>query len=670
MRRVLAVVLAVATLLTAFDLAAPAPAEAQSNPPIPRLRVNPGCIADPGSNVVRVRGSGFSRNSQVRLRFYQFQAIGSTSGGIASSGFVGFGPPVAITAQANDIVGTPSTDGLGTFDTQVTLVAPVSHTLLSVPTYGRLWVLEAETVGGGPNTTFLIRSNCDELLVTVKTGCNASNAGQMPGSYTVEAEGIITKVADVEISLNGKIVDTRENVATNGGKISVTFDTQGHRAGDYVARVRGEFTGLEWFALPCPTVTLRANPDCTRIGSPPNRFDLRVVATGLPPFRDAMVIFDSPRAHEYWETEIDSDGRIALTISPYRRPAGTYTLRVRSIDDNESVVKQRTISITIPCQPTTVTAAQTCGRPQIEGDGQRRYSFEVSGSGFAPGPMSVIFDADEVTEPEVYETTANNAGRYSIEIDPRMRPLGEYRIVAQQAASPRSQASLSRGGNVIAAETTFSVPCRDREPPPLTLDPVCGLMAPDESQAYEITVSGSDYYPNSTVIIRFGQAESDVFEVRAARNGTFETTIQPSGKGASRVPVRAQQRDTLGALAAGAAGRFEVPCPIDPSIEISPAFGQPGYTTTVTGTDFWPGTIVSLTWDRGITAGQAQLVEVDEDGHFEAHVFILPNDFPGERTLMVGMDDAPDAFPEVDGTFIVTLGSGVPGGTGDMVGRR
>jgi hypothetical protein len=333
-------------------------------------------------------------------------------------------------------------------------------------------------------------------------------------------------------------------------------------------------------------------------------------------------------------------------------------------------VKQRTISITIPCEPTTVTAAQTCGRPSIEGDPQRRYSFEVSGAGFEPGPMAVIFDADEVTGSQVYETTANNAGRYSVEIDPTMRPLGTYRIVAVQAGNPRANRALSLRGNVTSAETDFRVPCRDHEPPPLTLDPVCGLMALGTPEAYEITVSGSDYYPNSTVVVRFGQAEADMFEVTAARDGTFETTVLASGKDASLVPVRAQQRDTLGALAAGGAGRFEVPCPIDPSIEISPAYGQAGYTTTVTGIDFWPGSIVTLTWDHGITAGQPQLVEVGDDGNFEVHIYILPNDFPGARSLIVGMEDDPDAFPEVEGTFTVTPGSGVPGGTDDIVTRR
>ena len=117
------------------------------------------------------------------------------------------------------------------------------------------------------------------------------------------------------------------------------------------------------------------------------------------------------------------------------------------------------------------------------------------------------------------ETTANGAGRYALEIDPRMRPLGEYRVVALQAANPRSDATLSLRGNVISAETTFRVPCRDREPPPLTLNPVCGLMAPGAPEAYEITVSGRDFYPNSVVMVRFGQA--DVFEVRARANGTI-----------------------------------------------------------------------------------------------------------------------------------------------------
>lgn len=669
MRRVLAVILAIFTVAISLEAVLPGSVEAQSNPPIPRLRINPDCIADPGSNVVRVRGSGFARNGQVRLRFYLHQTTASGPGVIAASSFAGFGPPAAVTAQGGDVVGTANTDGLGTFDINVTLVAPVSTTLYSAaPTYGRLWVLEGRTVGGGPQTTVLVRSNCDTERVTVQTGCKAANAGQTPSQVTVRADGFgPSEKAEVSIRrLNGAEV-FNEVIVTNGqGRINRNVNTGGYPAGDYqVAIEDSDHYAIGWFQLPCPTLEIRARPDCFSAGSPPDRFDVRIVATGFHPGREAWIIWDSSRAHEFWTAGTDKSGRLAITISPYRRGAGSYTIRVRT-DDGESAVRQRTITFDVPCEPTTLVAAQTCGRPRIEGDPRREYQFKVSGAGYSPGPMTVVFDADGTTGAEEFETTANSAGRYSLTISPRMRPLGTYRIVARQQGAPSRVASVD---GVLEAEGTFRVPCRDREPPPLTIDPVCGLMAPDEPRAYEIVVSGSDYYPNSTVIVSFGQ--SDAFEVTAKRDGTFETTIRPSGKDASRVPVRAQQRDTLGALAAGASARFEVPCPIDPSIEISPSYGQAGYTTTVSGVDFWPGTVVTLTWDKGITAGQPMLVEVGEDGSFEVHVFILPNDFPGERTLEVGMVDAPAAFPEVDGTFIVVPGSGLPGGgSDDIVGRR
>jgi hypothetical protein len=666
MRRVFAVLLAVLTLAGTVELALPDVAQAQSNPPTPRLRLTPDCIGDPGSTQVRVRGSGFARNSQVRLRFSQVRIIGSGPAVMAVVGFVGAGPPAARTAQGGDIVGTASTDGLGTFEADVVLSIPIP--LRSVPSR-RTWQLDAETVGGGPSSTVFLPTNCPPSRVAVDTGCNASNAGQMPSEFSLLVDGYLpNSKAEVTIHGPGGVMADLVLPTDGQGRIRETFNTKGYGSGDHRATVEdADNFETGWFALPCPTVDVQLRPDCSRSGSPPNRVDIAVVATGLPPLRDAWVIFDSPRAHEFWPTKIDRAGRVTITISPYRRPAGTYTLRVRSVEDNESAVRQRTVSFEFPCEPTTVTTAQTCGRPLLEGDRERRLSFEVSGGGFEPGQLSVIYDADEVIEAETFSAEVNAAGRFSTTITPRLRPLGTYRIVATQdlASFSRSQRAPLQ---TIEAETTFRVPCRDREPPPLVLDPVCGPVAPGAESAYEIGVSGREYYPNSTVIVSFGRSES--FETLAGGDGRFTVVIQPSGKGESRVPVRAQQHDTLGQLAAGAAARFGVPCPIDPSIEISPQYGRAGYTTTVTGIDFYPNTIVTLTWDKGITADQPLEVVVGEDGNFEALVFILPNDWPGERTLAAGTLEDADAF-DVEGTFVVTPGTGVPGGSNDdLIGRR
>jgi hypothetical protein len=671
MRRSLAVLLTLLSLLALFDVAVSAPAEAQSNPPIPRLRVSPECIADPGTTEARVRGSGFEPNSQVRLTFAPERIIGAAPSDIASAGFVGAGPPAASTAQSSDVVATVTADALGTFESDVLLTAP---TALRSVVFGRTFRLDAVTVGGGPSSTAMVPSNCSETLASAETGCNAGNAGQAPDSVAIQAQGFLPgdKAVRVQIRRMGEASVFSEVVGADGeGHVRVDVDVSGYQAGGYEVVVvsPSDQNARAYFETPCPTLDIEVRPDCSQLGAPPSRMDVSVIATGFHANTTAWLVWDSPRAHEFWTAKTDRSGRLPLTISPYRRGAGDYSLRIRT-DDGESAIRQRTVGFEVPCEPAVVSTAQTCGRPLLQGDAERRLSFVVSGSGFERGPVTVVFDAEAIVEAEAFATDADAAGRFSVTITPGVRPMGTYRIVAQQRGAGFSNESIAAVGVLTEAETSFTSPCRDREPPPPLLDPVCGPEAARTAEAYEIAVSGTGYYPNSLVIITFGR--SDEFSVQAERDGSFSTVIQPSGKSASRVPVRAQQRDTLGEVAAGAGARFEVPCPIDPTIVIAPEYGAAGYTTTVSGYDFRPGTIVTLTWNRGITADEPTLVEVGEDGSFEVHVFILPNDWPGERTLRAGLVDEPEAFDAVVGTFTVTPGTGVPpGANGDgIVNRR
>jgi hypothetical protein len=116
---------------------------------------------------------------------------------------------------------------------------------------------------------------------------------------------------------------------------------------------------------------------------------------------------------------------------------------------------------------------------------------------------------------------------------------------------------------------------------------------------------------------------------------------------------------------------FTVLCSIVPSIAITPDHGQAGYTTLVEGTDFGPGTTVTLTWDAGIEADRPFEVTVEADGTFEIYLFILPNDWSGERTLTAGLLGGP-AFAGVTDVYVVVPGSGLPLGSDGrwIVGRR
>ena len=96
-----------------------------------------------------------------------------------------------------------------------------------------------------------------------------------------------------------------------------------------------------------------------------------------------------------------------------------------------------------------------------------------------------------------------------------------------------------------------------------------------------------------------------------------------------------------------------------------PLAGPAGTTTLVTGTDFPPGTTVTLTWDRGITAATPVEVTADATGAFEVSIFLLPHDIPGPRVLTAGTPGGSAAFPGVTADYLVVEGTGQPPGPGD-----
>jgi hypothetical protein len=285
----------------------------------------------------------------------------------------------------------------------------------------------------------------------------------------------------------------------------------------------------------------------------------------------------------------------------------------------------------------------------------------------------VIFDADEVVSAETFETVADENGGFEVTIDPLARPAGRYRITASQILSGGQPESLSQTFRFLEAETAFRTPCNDPQPPPPELDPACGPARPGEADAYEIEVAGAGFIRGGVVILSFGRGEdAPQTSVRTDRQGAFTTLIRVPGRQPAKIPVRAVQRDSLGRELASAVTRFIVPCPFDPRISMQPDAGAAGFTTLVEGTDFEPGSTVTLTWDRGIEAGRATLVEVEPDGSFRVYLYILPNDLPGTRRLTAGLPDDPEAFPDATGEYLVAMGSGQPPTSrgGGFVDRR
>jgi hypothetical protein len=310
-----------------------------------------------------------------------------------------------------------------------------------------------------------------------------------------------------------------------------------------------------------------------------------------------------------------------------------------------------------------------CVRPAIAGDALRRIAFHVQATGFDPGPLRIVFDTPGEGPVRAVTRNADGRGRIDLRIRVPAPATGRTRVVAsQQVPAPGTSAPMR-----ISARAQVSAPCRDRKPPPLVVRPTCGVPAAGVADAYELSLVGRGFYPDSQATVTYGQgALAETFTALADPKGRVETTIVVDGRKVEEVPIVMEQLDSLGRLVARAATALTVPCPIDPSITVEPEQGPTGYTVLVRGDDFHPGSTVTLRWDRGIEGGREHTVSVAADGTFKVYLLILPNDLAGRRTLLAGLPGEPDAFPDVADEYLVVPGVGRPsGGSGQpIVDRR
>jgi len=664
MRRLLVVVMALLAIVGTAEWVSPTVVEAQSNPPLPWLRVTPDCIPGGGSETtIRVRGSGFDPGSTVEI-FFGLPRIGDGGPDIASIATVRTSA-LPRTAQSNEPVETVTVDVLGTFDQDIVVAAEARR-----GTYDVL----AATVGRGPTAWAVVGSPCVETTLQIVTGCRSSEPGTVPASITVRGKGFLPGDDRIRVwsptdGATGVIDETVR--ADDNGEFIIEIPIGQLRPGTYEVRAVSaqDQNARAYFETPCPSMEIRVRPDCGPAGGPPDRMDVEVQASGFHPLARVLVVWDSPRSHEAFETRTDEEGSFTLTISPYRRVAETYTLRVRTEAD-VSPVRQQTVSFTVPCKPLEADVTVTeCRRPAIEGEGERRWSIEIAASGFEPGDVTIVFDADEIVAARTFVLLADPSGVVDGTITPVAGPVGEYRILAIQSSTGQPTLSRVQPLRPIAGEAIFRAPCRGRTPPPPTLEDVCGPEAAGIEDAYDIVVSGTGFYPGGIVRIRFGRGAGSEVTAARADDGSYEQLIRPDGRGKGDHPVTVTQRDSAGNVIAEATSRFAVPCPIEPSIAITPDHGPAGYTTLVEGTDFQPGATVTLTWDSGIEANRPFEVAVEPDGTFEIYLFILPNDWTGERTLTAGPTGGSDVFPAVTDEYVVVPGSGLPLGN-QIVGRR
>lgn len=707
--------LSAAALITVLLLALvglDTPARAQEAPdgqlPFPRLRVQPDCT-EPAAPVV----SSVPVGTPTPIGRGGFAPVAATlpsarddagAGGrvfdqpaplelrILGSGFEpGQRVLLAFFEQSGERQDLPdaSADQLGTFDVRVTVARPTE--------WGRHQVRARLPRMEGWLTEAALFTPC-RPAIAASTTCRAGGGGDAGRLTALEVRGSHWPFAGKNVELSAREVGGEEIVELGvvaigeDGAFRYELDRPGRlRDGrwDIRAVVQGDsdWNAVARIELPCATPGVRLAPECSEPGRPSARWRVRVTADGFSPGAVVLVIFDPRRSHEVFATFADDGGRVDVQIRPLQRPAGEYVVRVlqdswfqvagTSLDATFAAAPRRVerrvtnARFTAPCpvfeEEGVVEVRPACTRPALEGDAPREVEYRVTGSGFRPGPLLVRFDAGGSNE-ETYEAVADESGAFEVRFSSRLRPRRSVPILAEQTSGGRAAGATF----TVTATTVFTTPCNPRDPPPLELEPACGLPAAGRDVAYRIDVSGSGFYASGRVFLAL-QGTPQEWTLEADEAGVFAGVIEVPGLEPGEHELRAVQREasSRGRELAAATGIFTVPCALEPSIEVLPASGPAGYTTQVRGQDFPPGSQVVLRWDRGIEAGREFVVEVLADGTFAEYLLILPNDLTGERSLSAVVSGQAELYPEATADYMVAHGPGIPPqGNGSSIVRR
>lgn len=621
------------------------------------VTVRPSCLPfdvdpeTPDSRDVRIEGYGFEPGSQV---------------------------PVWLDSRGGEPIAVADVDRLGVFEVTVSVTLP------------------AETVGirvlagdrRGPSADAFIQVPCLPSL-QVEATCAA------PGEtfdLTFTATGF---QPDTEIRVglvvppDGDMVS--DPLTTDGtGRLEYTFRdlgplpegisyaaaVQGIGGGQSMARaaVRNPWIASTPIEVPCPDrPTLTLTPDCGPPGRPQDRYVVAVRGTGFLS-GSVTLTWDTGGSNETFVVDVGRDGTFDTRIDPWQR--GPMRIRVRAAQRfphieasgvaaySPDARPRRAVStvFTVPCEPVVLTLDPDCDRPALRGEDARRVDIGVRASGIRLTSFAsriptaeLVFDADgaaaDVMEPERFEVELGTDGTLSTTITPLARPVGEYRV------------ALVTDGQTLA-EATFRVPCERLRPALRPLQPDCLPLAPGQPAVADLRVRGRRFYPGPVEVLFGAAGARDVASGTVGEDGTFDVTLPVTGREAGTHQAQGRQRDIRGTVVARAFRELVVPC-IDPVLTIRPASGPPGYAAIVTGTGFPLGTTITLTWDKGLTAGRPVAVTTDATGAFRIGVLVLPHDVQGVRTLTAGTPDDPAAFPDVTARYLVVPGSGQPPGTVD-----
>jgi hypothetical protein len=271
------------------------------------------------------------------------------------------------------------------------------------------------------------------------------------------------------------------------------------------------------FTVPCPppeTVTL--NPTCAApqfAGDQQQTFELQVGGVGFQPNVPIIITFDPDGLSgptytpETTQTNADGTGAFAAKLNVLARPAGTYRISVAQ-NVGGQLIEGSVPPFSVPCKPPSprITAVKpNCGDDAAVNPAQ--YAINITGRGFIPGQVQLVFDVDGSAE--TFTATANANGRFTSTINPNPRPIGAYRIAAQQADA---------NSLLAQAFAAFNVPCT------ATLLTITPHSAPT---GFVVTVHGSGFPAGRQIELSWsdGIGANRPIEVTVGADGSFDRQV-------------------------------------------------------------------------------------------------------------------------------------------------
>lgn len=624
---------------------------------VPGISLDPSCLpldTDPDSPETRdvtVEGHGFEPGSSVPIRLFSLETQPIAVAEVDELGTFRTSVPVPLPAE--------STGGFvyagGTDD------GPSAEAYLQAPC---LPTLQVDPTCAGPGGTFDLAFSATGFQpdTEIRVGLAVPDGEMVSDPLTTDGDG--------------RLEYTYRDLGPLPEGIFYAAAVQGIGGGQSMVRaaVRNPWIASTPIELPCPErPTLSVTPDCAPAGRPQDRYDVLVRGSGFLS-GTLTLTWDTGGSDETFLVDVGRDGTFEARIDPWQRRPMRIRLRavqrfphieasgIAAYSPDARPRRAASTTFTVPCEPVVLTLDPDCDRPALRGEDERRVGIGVQASGLRAASVAarvptaeLVFDADgaasDVLEPERFPVELGRDGTLSTTITPLARPVGEYRVV------------LVADGQALA-EAVFRVPCEQLRPALRPLQPDCLPLAPGQPGVADLRVRGRRFYPGPVEVL-FGEAGArDIAAGVVGEDGEFDVTLPVTGRDPGTHRAQGRQRDTRGTVVARAFRELVVPC-IDPVLTVSPAAGPAGYATMVSGTGFPLDTSITLTWDKGLTAGRPVEVTTDATGAFRVGVYVLPHDIEGTRTLTAGTPDDPAAFPGVTARYLVVPGSGQPPGAVD-----